>query len=60
MKTLAFVLEIFVKDEDTKFLVRVPNGNILGIVDSFDDVNDIIRPIVESVPVSAPLKEQEN
>ena len=60
MKTLAFVLEIFVKDEDVKYLVRVPNGNILGIVDTFDDVNDIIRPVVESVPASAPLKEQEN
>lgn len=50
MKTFAFVIEVVTnEDQDKTFIVRMPNGNVLGIFQSVGAAADCIDHLTDPV-----------
>lgn len=51
MKTFGFVVEVVINDDQDKtFLVRMPNGNVLGIFQSVGTVAECLDHFTDLVP----------
>lgn len=59
MKTFGFVVEVVMnEDQDKTFIVRMPNGNVLGIFQSVGAAAECVDHFTDPVPAAASAAEK--